>query len=47
MAHIVTLTTDFGPGEYVGAMKGAILEIEPDATIVDIDHGVRPHDIRH
>lgn len=47
MAHIVTLTTDFGPGEYVGAMKGAILAIEPDATIVDIDHGVRPHDVRH
>jgi hypothetical protein len=47
MAHIITLTTDFGPGEYVGAMKGAILEVDPEATIVDIDHSVRPHDIRH
>ena len=47
MAHIVTLTTDFGPGEYVGAMKGAILSVDPEATVVDIDHSVRPHDIRH
>lgn len=44
---IITLTTDFGPGEYVGAMKGAILSVDPDATIVDIDHNIRPHDIRH
>ena len=47
MANIVTLTTDFGPGEYVGAMKGAVLSIDPDATVVDVDHHVRPHDIRH
>jgi hypothetical protein len=47
MGHIVTLTTDFGPGEYVGAMKGAILSVDPDATVVDVDHHVRPHDIRH
>lgn len=44
---IITLTTDFGPGEYVGAMKGAILSIDPDATVVDLDHTIRPHDIRH
>lgn len=47
MAHIVTLTTDFGPGEYVGAMKGAVLSVDSDATVVDIDHLVRPHDVRH
>ncbi len=47
MPNIYTLTTDFGPGEYVGAMKGALLSIDPDATIVDIDHGIRPQDIRH
>lgn len=44
---IITLTTDFGAGEYVGAMKGAILSIDPEATVVDLDHSVRPHDIRH
>ena len=44
---IITLTTDFGPGEYVGAMKGAILSVDPEATIIDVDHQVRPHDVRH
>ena len=46
-AHIVTLTTDFGPGEYVGAMRGAILSIDPHASVYDLDHLVRPQDIRH
>ena len=40
---IVTLLTDFGLEDaYVGAMKGAILEVHRKATIVDISHGVRP-----
>src|SRR5437762_12547318 len=47
MTGIVTLTTDFGPGGYVGAMKGAILSIDSELTIVDLDHNVRPHDVRH
>ncbi len=47
MPNIYTLTTDFGPGEYVGAVKGVLLSIDPDATIVDIDHGIRAQDIRH
>src|SRR2546430_9940996 len=47
MTGIITLTTDFGPGAYVGAMKGAILSIDPDLTIVDLDHLVRAHDVRH
>ena len=47
MSGIVTLTTDFGPGAYVGAMKGSILSVDPALTIVDLDHNVRPHDIRH
>ena len=47
MNAIVTLTTDFEAGEYIGAMKGAILTVDPDATVVDIDHAIRPHDIRH
>jgi hypothetical protein len=46
MSHIYTLTTDFGPGEYVGAMKGVLLTLDPEATIVDLDHNVRPQDIR-
>ncbi len=47
MGNIVTLTTDFGPGDYVGTMKGVILNINPDLTIVDIEHNVRPQDVRH
>lgn len=46
MKGIITLTTDFGPGGYVGAMKGAILSVNPDLTIIDLDHDVRPHDVR-
>ena len=47
MGGIITLTTDFGLGDYVAAMKGAILSVDADLTIVDLDHNVRPHDIRH
>lgn len=47
MPHLYTLTTDFGPGEYVGAMKGVLLSVDPDATIIDIDHTIRPQDVRH
>lgn len=43
---IVTLTTDFGPGEYVAAMKGVLLSIDPEATIVDLDHGIPPQNVR-
>lgn len=45
---IITLTTDFGTGSpYVAAMKGAILSVNPTATLVDITHDIRPQDIRH
>lgn len=47
MGAILTLTSDFGPGEYVAAMKGVVLGIAPDATIVDVDHHVRPQDVVH
>lgn len=47
-SSIVTLLTDFGnDGPYVGAMKGAILSINPDVTIVDIAHDLAPGDIRN
>jgi S-adenosylmethionine hydrolase len=45
---VITLTTDFGLADgYVGAMKGVILGIAPDVTIVDLSHEVRPQDVRH
>ena len=44
--RIITLTTDFGLSDpYVGLMKGVILGINPQATIVDITHGVRPQEV--
>ena len=43
---IVTLITDFGwTGEYVGALKGAILRVNPRCLIVDITHQIDPQNI--
>lgn len=42
---MITLTTDFGDSPYVGAVRGAILDIRPEAQILDLTHGVRPHDV--
>lgn len=43
---IITLTTDFGTRDpYVGAMKGAILAICPEAALVDITHEIASQDV--
>ena len=43
---VITLTTDFGLNDhFIGAMKGVMLEIAPDAQIIDISHAVQPFDI--
>ncbi len=43
---IITLTTDFGLNDhFVGTVKGVILDIVPEATIVDISHAVQAFDI--
>jgi S-adenosylmethionine hydrolase len=43
---IVTLLTDFGVADYfVGAMKGAVLSVNPRAQVVDITHEIPAHDI--
>jgi len=43
---IITLTTDYGTSDHlVGTLKGVILKINPDATIVDITHNVAPYDL--
>jgi S-adenosylmethionine hydrolase len=42
----ITLTTDFGINDhFVGAMKGVILDITPEAQIVDISHAVQAFDV--
>jgi len=44
---IIALMTDYGDKDfYVGAIKGAILSIYPQAKIVDITHQVSPYNIR-
>ncbi len=47
MAKIITLTTDFGIRDsYVGALKGALLSVNPEAVIVDISHTIEPGNIK-
>lgn len=46
MSRIVTLTTDFGlQDHYVGTMKGVVLNINPEAKLVDISHSVQAFDV--
>ena len=45
---IITLLTDFGSSDgYVAAMKGVILGINRDVTLVDVSHDVPPRDVGH
>ncbi|MFC1770092.1 S-adenosyl-l-methionine hydroxide adenosyltransferase family protein [Nitrospirota bacterium] len=44
---MITLTTDFGYVDpFVGMMKGVILGIAPESSIVDITHGITAHNIK-
>jgi S-adenosyl-L-methionine hydrolase (adenosine-forming) len=44
---IITLTTDFGLLDgYVGAMKGVLLSLCPEAQMVDISHEIRPQAVQ-
>jgi S-adenosyl-L-methionine hydrolase (adenosine-forming) len=43
---IITLTTDYGTNDHlVGTLKGVILKINPEVTIVDITHNVTAFDL--
>lgn len=43
---LITLLTDFGERDYfVASMKGVILNINPQARIVDLSHNVTAHDV--
>lgn len=43
---IITLITDFGTADgYVGAMKGVIMNVAPQATVLDIAHDIPAQDI--
>ncbi len=44
----IVLTTDFGSVDaYVGVMKGVILSINPQASILDLSHQVQPQNLQH
>lgn len=46
MRPIVALLTDFGTRDhYAGVMKGVVLSLCPDATLVDVTHELPVHDI--
>lgn len=43
---IVALLTDFGTRDhYAGTMKGIVLGLCPEVTLVDITHDIPPHDV--
>jgi S-adenosyl-L-methionine hydrolase (adenosine-forming) len=43
---VIALLTDFGSRDhYAGTMKGVVLGLCPDATLVDITHDIPPHDV--
>ncbi len=46
MSQIITLTSDFGlQDHYVSAMKAAMLEVAPEARMIDVSHEIPPQDI--
>lgn len=48
MGHrpLIALVTDFGTRDhYVGTMKGVMLGVCPDASLVDISHDIPAHDV--
>ncbi len=47
MSSIIALLTDFGLQDiYVGVMKGVMLDIHPEARLVDISHAIEPQHVR-
>lgn len=46
MGRVITLTTDFGMADaFVGTMKGVILSVNPEASIVDLCHSIEPQNV--
>ncbi len=44
---IISFTTDFGvDSPYVAQMKAAVLQLNPDATLVDVTHSIAPQNVR-
>ena len=46
MRPVIALLSDFGTRDhYAGTMKGVMIGICPDVTLVDITHDITPHDV--
>ena len=46
MGPVVALLSDFGTRDhYAGTMKGVVLGICPNVTLVDISHDIPTHDV--
>jgi S-adenosylmethionine hydrolase len=46
MRPVIALLSDFGTRDhYAGTMKGVMIGICPDVTLIDISHDITPHDV--
>jgi len=46
MRPVIALLSDFGTRDhYAGTMKGVVIGICPDVTLIDITHDITPHDV--
>jgi S-adenosyl-L-methionine hydrolase (adenosine-forming) len=46
MRPVIALLSDFGTRDhYAGTMKGVMIGICPDLTLIDITHDISPHDV--
>jgi len=46
MRPVIALLSDFGTRDhYAGTMKGVMIGICPDVTLIDITHDITPHDV--
>ncbi len=45
--HTISFLSDYGlTDEFVGVVKSVIRSLAPDVGVVDITHGIAPHDVR-
>jgi S-adenosyl-L-methionine hydrolase (adenosine-forming) len=46
--QLITLTTDYGlQDHYVAVLKSTLMQVCPDAHILDVSHGIKPFNIPH
>jgi S-adenosylmethionine hydrolase len=46
-SQTISFLSDYGLGdEFVGVVKSVLRQLAPEAAVVDITHGIAPHDVR-